>query len=203
MQIINQIPSPNAIFDISWSEQNPDLLVGACGDGNIRLFKMGQNQAIGQQPVHQKEVNSVECNHMITNYVLTSSLDGTIKITDIDAMKHLLAFPAHNGPAYQTVWHPRNGDLIASAGGDGFLKLWNIKTQKPVFSIPAHNQEILSLDFNKYTDMIATGSSDNLIRIWDLKMPKQPVMNCAAHRYAVKKVKFSPHHPNFLISGSQ
>lgn len=48
MQIINQIPSPNAIFDISWSEQNPDLLVGACGDGNIRLFKMGQNQAIGQ-----------------------------------------------------------------------------------------------------------------------------------------------------------
>jgi len=33
-------------------------------------------------------------------------------------------------------------------------------------------------------------------------MPKQPVMRLGGHRYAVKKVKFSPHHQNWLVSGS-
>ena len=33
--------SPNAIFDIAWSEADHTTLVSACGDGYLRVAKMG------------------------------------------------------------------------------------------------------------------------------------------------------------------
>lgn len=143
-QVIKQFPSPNATFDISWSEKVPDLLVTAGGDGSIRGFRMSQDAPLFQLPTHQKEINSIECSHMVPHFVLTAGNDSMIKVTDIEASKTVVSMPAHRGVAYQAAWHPRNPDLAASCGSDGILQLWNLKQQKPVFSIPAHNNEILS-----------------------------------------------------------
>jgi len=105
---------------------------------------MAQDTPLFQIPSHQKEINSIECSHMVPHYVLTASNDSTIKVTDIEQSKAVMGVPAHRGVAYQAAWHPRNPDLAASCGSDGMLKLWNLKQQKPVFQIPAHNNEILS-----------------------------------------------------------
>lgn len=34
---VTEVPSPNAVFDIAWSEAQHDVLVSACGDGFIRV----------------------------------------------------------------------------------------------------------------------------------------------------------------------
>ena len=105
---------------------------------------MSQDAPLFQLPTHQKEINSIECSHMVPHFVLTAGNDSMIKVTDIEASKTVVSMPAHRGVAYQAAWHPRNPDLAASCGSDGILQLWNLKQQKPVFSIPAHNNEILS-----------------------------------------------------------
>lgn len=201
-QVVSQHPAVNAVFDIAFSESAQDILYTACGDGFIRVNKMGTEAPISEMKTHLKEVNTVEVNGTIPNLMLSTGTDGFVKVTDLNQGQILVNMKASMGNCYQGVWHPRNPDLAATGGSDGKLKLWNVKQQKPVFSLPDHNNEILCLDFNKYSDIIATGSADNFIHLWDLRMPKAPFQRFAGHRYAVKKVKFSPHHANWLVSGS-
>lgn len=92
--------------------------------------------------------------------------------------------------------------MIASAGQDGTCRIWDVKTQKNALAIPAHAQEVLTCDFSKYEDVIATGSGDNTIRLWDLRMVSRPISMLTGHRYAVKKVRFSPWTANHLLSAS-
>lgn len=55
--------TPNAIFSVAWSEGTPDVISAACGDGVLRIFKIGTPAPVGEIRAHKKEVNSVECSH--------------------------------------------------------------------------------------------------------------------------------------------
>lgn len=92
--------------------------------------------------------------------------------------------------------------MIASAGQDGSCRIWDVKTQKNAVAIPAHMQEVMTCDFSKYEDIIATGSGDNTIRLWDLRMVSRPLLMLLGHRYAVKKLRYSPFSANHLLSAS-
>lgn len=35
---MTEIRTPNAIFDVAWSETTPDVLAAACGDGIVRVI---------------------------------------------------------------------------------------------------------------------------------------------------------------------
>jgi len=92
--------------------------------------------------------------------------------------------------------------LFASCGGDCLLKIWDITQKNPIANVPAHDGEILSCDFNKYVQQIATSSIDKKIRIWDLRKMTAPLREILGHKYAVRRVKFSPHDASILASGS-
>jgi len=64
--------------------------------------------------------------------------------------------------------------------------------------------ECLTHDWNKYRDnIIATGSVDGVIRTFDIRQPGAgPVVAMAGHEYAVKKVGWSPHLSDVLLSAS-
>lgn len=106
------------------------------------------------------------------------------------------------------------------------LKIWDTRapisqstTGSPAaaaLSMQAHPTEVLSLDWNKYQPhLIATGSVDRTVRIHDLRMATQSVSqhapggmvnatvaNLLGHEYAVRRVAWSPHSANVLVSGS-
>jgi peroxin-7 len=81
-------------------------------------------------------------------------------------------------------------------------------------TIPASTTEILSLDWNKYRPLVlASTGVDKMIKVWDCRMVKlggEPGMavggNCElslpGHEYAVRKVQWSPHHPDVLATAS-
>lgn len=72
-----------------------------------------------------------------------------------------------------------------------------------MMTIKAHNHEILSCDWNKYNEYIlVTGSVDKTLRIWDLRQPDRPRQILRGHNYAIRRVKFSPHHENIVASCS-
>jgi len=67
----------------------------------------------------------------------------------------------------------------------------------------AHPTEILTLDWNKYQDNILfSGSVDKSIKMWDLRRPDQPITELHGHRYAVRRIRCSPHFGNILASVS-
>lgn len=82
------------------------------------------------------------------------------------------------------------------------MKIWDLRGGDAPVRLQAHSGEILSIDFNKYDEKIATASIDKSIKLWDLRMLKQPTNVLLGHRYAVRKVRFSPHEGNILLSAS-
>lgn len=69
---------------------------------------------------------------------------------------------------------------------------------------PAMPGEILTHDWNKYNDtVIATGGVDKVIRTFDIRNPAGgPMSLLMGHEYAVRRLAWSPHASDILISAS-
>lgn len=68
-------------------------------------------------------------------------------------------------------------------------------------SVPA---ECLTHDWNKYRPgIIATAGVDRAIRTFDIRMPHNgPLVVLEGHDFAVRRLAWSPHHSDLLLSGS-
>ena len=116
---------------------------------------------------------------------------------------------------YDVVWCPHNDSLFASCSEDRTLLLWDQKPSNQInqsqgstgsngaaiLAIPGLQHEILSCYFIKYDkNLIATGSCDTSIKLWDLRKIEKPFCILTGHKYAIRRIKFSPHHPTMLMS---
>lgn len=79
---------------------------------------------------------------------------------------------------------------------------------KPRMGVPAPvgipPSEALTHDWNKYrSTIIATAGVDRVIRVFDIRMPSQgPISTLPGHEYAVRKLTWSPHLSDILLSAS-
>jgi peroxin-7 len=64
--------------------------------------------------------------------------------------------------------------------------------------------EALTHDWNKYRDtIIATAGVDRVIRTFDIRAPAQgPIAILPGHEYAVRRISWSPHLSDILLSAS-
>jgi peroxin-7 len=62
--------------------------------------------------------------------------------------------------------------------------------------------EVLTHDWNKYRDtVIATGGVDRCVRTFDIRAPTQgPLSVMLGHEYAIRRLAWSPHAADILIS---
>mmetsp|Transcript_23520 Transcript_23520/g.27250 ORF Transcript_23520/g.27250 Transcript_23520/m.27250 type:complete len:326 (+) Transcript_23520:39-1016(+) len=202
MTILARYDEPDAIFDCSWNEEDQKLIALGTGDGSVKLLDTAQNKPIAALNVSKGEIYSVEFSHKLLSYCLATSMKGEVVLVDFKKGATIGEPRFHEGCCYAAIWHPVNESMFASCAVDGLLKIWDIRTNGPPVKHQAHMAEILSIDFNKYEEQIATASIDNSIKIWDLRNMKKPLNVLLGHRYAVRKVKFSPHEGNIVMSAS-
>ena len=63
--------------------------------------------------------------------------------------------------------------------------------------------EALTHDWNKYKDVIlAVGGVDTLIRVFDIRNLSVPVSVMEGHDYAIRRIAYSPHMSDTLLSAS-
>jgi peroxin-7 len=63
--------------------------------------------------------------------------------------------------------------------------------------------ECLTHDWNKYRDtIVATAGVDGMIRTFDIRQPSGPMAVLPGHEYAVRKISWSPHLSDVLLSAS-
>jgi peroxin-7 len=112
--------------------------------------------------------------------------DSYVRVFDLrtpaSASNHLaVQIPIHASPA-----------ASALPGGPGI---------PPSATPPA---EALTHDWNKYRPtVLATAGVDRAIRTFDIRAPQQgPLATMLGHEYAVRKVAWSPHLSNVLLSAS-
>lgn len=131
---------------------------------------------------------------------------------------------------YSASFSPANPAIISAVSSDSHLRIYDLRT--PVSAkyhlttiIPVHAPpsggvlprlstgetyagampaEILTHDWNKYNNtVIATAGVDRIIRTFDLRNPNGgPLAVMAGHEYAVRRVAWSPHASDILVSAS-
>lgn len=122
---------------------------------------------------------------------------------------------------YQAQFSPHDNNLVLCSAGNSYTTLFDLR--QPDGASNQHNffahsgLEALTCDFNKYRpNIVATGGVDNAIRIWDLRMLgaqgpshafSQKKVICVneisgAHELAVRKISWSPHKADVLLSTS-
>lgn len=87
--VVSEVPMPNAVFSVAWSEADENLLVAACGDGFLRVCTAGNNAPVSQAKIHVKEIIHVENSH--NDPVSSSSFIGFVLIFPlIEVLCHFL-----------------------------------------------------------------------------------------------------------------
>ncbi|EGU84297.1 hypothetical protein FOXB_05254 [Fusarium oxysporum f. sp. conglutinans Fo5176] len=206
VQVEKTFDTNDALYDLAWSEINENQLIVACGDGSLKLFDLG----IDDFPVmnfheHKRETFSVCWNPITKDTFLSSSWDGTVKIWSPTRNHSIKTLPIGNC-TYSTSFCPLQPRLDIRR----LLRLPppNLRPPNSIFGKPSPGAsapaEILTHDWNKYRDtVIATGGVDRVLRTFDIRNPNGgPLSIMQGHEYAVRRLSWSPHSSDTLISAS-
>ncbi|MCJ1249313.1 peroxisomal targeting signal 2 receptor [Trapelia coarctata] len=215
----------DSLYDLSWSETHENQLIVAAGDGSIKLFDIGLDEfPVQSWQEHKREVFAVHWNLVGKDTFCSSSWDGCIKIWSPHRPSSILTLPTHSC-TYSASYSPHSPSLLSSVSSDSHLRIFDLRTPASAsnhltLSIPIHTPprsrpglpsqsgipptEALTHDWNKYRDtIIAAAGVDRVIRTFDIRAPNQgPVAVLPGHDYAVRKVTWSPHLPDVLLSAS-
>ncbi|CZS92981.1 related to peroxisome biogenesis factor 7 [Rhynchosporium agropyri] len=200
-----QFDTTDACYGIAWSEAHENHFAVACGDGVVRMY---DGSAPGSLPL----VNYAEHKREVYSWSPSRA-------------QSILTLPTHSC-TYSVAFSPFSPSVITSVSSDSHLRVFDIRTPASasnhlVSLIPIHGpaptlnsqipssarsppSECLTHDWNKYHgSVIATAGVDQMIRTFDLRNPNSGAMaTLAGHRYAVRKLAWSPHFSDVLLSGS-
>ncbi|PWY88760.1 peroxisome biosynthesis protein (Peroxine-7) [Aspergillus sclerotioniger CBS 115572] len=221
----------DSLYDLSWSEIHENQLLTASGDGSIKLFDATvPDYPIQNWKEHNREVFSVHWNLVAKDHFCSSSWDGTVRVWSPHRPHSLLTLPTHSC-TYAAEFSPHSPDILSCVSSDSYLRLFDLRTpasasnhlslQIPIHAGPGGGaggmmsggglgaggvapSEALTMDWNKYRpSTVATAGVDRTIRTFDIRAPGQgPQTVMMGHEYAVRKVTWSPHLSNVLLSAS-
>jgi len=206
LRVFQKFEWSDGLFDVTWAENNENIIVGAGGDGSIQVWDVSQPKGpIKVLKEHTKEVNAVEWSQTRNeHFVLSASWDKLIKLWDISHDASTSTFTGHEHLVYQVAWSFHQPGTFASASGDHTVRVWDCRNPgNSAILIHAHEGEVLTTDWSKYDpNLIFSGSVDGLIKGWDIRSPTLPVRTLRGHRYAVRRIRTSPFSGTVLASAS-
>lgn len=139
----------------------------------------------------------------------------------------LLTLPTHSC-TYSAAFSPHSPSVLSSVSSDSLFRLFDLRTPSSAsnhltLTIPLHSpaqglgpnslqqhpvpvppSEALTHDWNKYrSSVFAAAGVDRCIRTFDIRAPSHgPLTVFVGHDYAVRKLAWSPHLSDVLLSAS-
>jgi WD repeat-containing protein 68 len=143
-------------------------------------------------------------NEKSPSLVVTSSIDTTCTVWNIDTSTAITQLIAHDREVYDVAWLPGSTDIFVSVGADGSLRAFDLRslehstilyeTPAPKSAPPPHSSSpsttarpptspLLRIAFNPAdSNYMSTFHMDGAeIQILDMRSPGQPVMELRAH----------------------
>ncbi|KAL3482006.1 WD40-repeat-containing domain protein [Aspergillus californicus] len=218
----------DSLYDLAWSEINENQVLTASGDGSIKLFDYTLNDfPIQNWKEHNREVFSVGWNLVAKDSFCSSSWDGTVRIWSPNRPHSLLTLPTHSC-TYSASFSPHSPNILSCVSSDSYLRVYDLRTpvsasnhltmQIPIHAAPVSPipgtpgvppaacppSEALTHDWNKYRpSVVAVAGVDRTIRTFDIRAPQQgPQAVMIGHDYAIRRLAWSPHLSNVLLSAS-
>lgn len=164
-------------------------------------------------------------NEKSPNLVVSSSIDTTCTVWNIDTSSAITQLIAHDREVYDVAWLPGQTDIFVSVGADGSLRAFDLRSLEhstilyetptpknvpppsasPSSSARPPTSPLLRIAFNpadsNYMSTFHMDGSD--IQILDMRSPGQPVMELRAHRAQVNALGWgSSDNPLLATAGT-
>lgn len=163
-------------------------------------------------------------NEKAPSLVVTSSIDTTCTVWNIDTSTAITQLIAHDREVYDVAWLPGSTDIFVSVGADGSLRAFDLRSLEhstilyetpvpknvpppsasPSASARPPTSPLLRIAFNpadsNYMSTFHMDGSD--IQILDMRSPGQPVMELRGHHSHINALGWgSAEHPLLATAG--
>ncbi|KAI0373540.1 WD40 repeat-like protein [Pilatotrama ljubarskyi] len=158
-------------------------------------------------------LTSFSWNEKSPSQIVTSSIDTTCTVWNIDTSTAITQLIAHDREVYDVAWLPGSTDIFVSVGADGSLRAFDLRslehstilyetpapknlpppTSSPSSSARPPTSPLLRIAFNPAdSNYMSTFHMDGTeVQILDMRSPGQPVMELKAHRAQVNALGWS------------
>ena len=164
-------------------------------------------------------------NEKAPSLIVTSSIDTTCTVWNIDTSTAITQLIAHDREVYDVAWLPGSMDIFVSVGADGSLRAFDLRSlehstilyetpapkagslprSSPTSSARPPTSPLLRIAFNpadsNYMSTFHLDGTD--VQILDMRSPGQPVMELRAHRSQVSAIGWgSVENPLLATAGT-
>ena len=136
--------APVLSFDCS---NDSSVIFSGAENGSLRLSSLTSGKILHKYEDHGDSVESV-CLSPILPIGVSASLDGTMKLWDMNNGNQRSVVMAHQGGVIRTRIHSTEA-LIYTCGVDCTVKVWDMRTSECLRVFRGHNQPVLDLAVSK------------------------------------------------------
>lgn len=198
------------VFSINWNLVDKANFVSSSWDGTIKLWTPDRQQSM-------MTLNGTQNPHN------TLDTPGQTSIPLSHQQNHQQNQQINTANCiYNASFSPHLPSMVISCNGASKIQVWDIRSPNPLTNefIAHSGLEALTCDWNKYkSTIIASGGTDKSARVWDLRMigrvdqnmpgvpsyttrGPSPLNEFVGHNFAIRKVLWSPHNGEELLTTS-
>ncbi len=208
--IQNWFEHKREVFSVNWNPVEKSTLVTSSWDGTIKIWTPNRPSSLTTL-VPQRDNSTI------------LAPKGNIPMSHKERQQpNIQNMPSPTDCIYSAVFSPHNPSTLISSHSSSHVQVWDIRAPRPLqLDIIAHGGfEALTVDWNKYrSTVVASAGVDRSIKIWDLRMIQvlsqppstsqsfhntgpSPLNELLGHEYAIRKIVWSPHSGEMLLSCS-
>jgi len=144
---------------------NTNLIMTGSEDFTGKVVNTATGKPLGSLGPHTDSVEAVGFCASLPR-VATGSLDGTLKLWDLNTMK-LQQTCQHEGGVIRLLWHQTQA-LVYTASLDKAIRLWDGRTGNCERKWTGHKESLLDISINKDGNIILSGSDDHTALVFQV-----------------------------------
>ncbi|ODQ63656.1 WD40 repeat-like protein [Nadsonia fulvescens var. elongata DSM 6958] len=149
-------------------------------------------------------VTSFDWSKVNNNHIVSSSIDTTCTVWDLNTAQAKTQLIAHDKEVYDVKYTAGSDDVFVSVGADGSIRVFDLRAldHSTIIYEPANPVPLVRLSTNPMDSntLAAIAANENEVYILDIRSPGVPIAMLKGHKAPVNSVIWAP--PNCSFGGA-